>query len=174
VPVNTLQSLLSSNPISSATASKSYQSSIDPYNVSSDNEEYLTSDNMAETIPGRSDNAAHLWAAGRLYFNQPPETPKHWGQINANLDDYHSDPIVLINTVWISDITDWWHQQEETHSRNTNLSNVSRNIFSIIPHGVALGASISCGRNVIIWSHWSKTTGETLHESRCLAVWLCQ
>jgi hypothetical protein len=136
VPLNTLQSLPSSNLISCATASTSCQSSIDPYNLSSDDEQYLTSENMAETIPGWSDNAAHLWASGWLYFHQPPETPKNWGEINPNLDDYHSDPTEFINTLWILDITDWWHQQEETHSRNTNLSNVAGDIFSIIPHGV--------------------------------------
>jgi hypothetical protein len=142
--------------------------------MSSDDEEYLTSDNMAETIPGRSDNAAHLWAAGGPYFTPLPETPKNWGQINPNLDDCHSDPMEFINTLWIPDITDWWYQQGETHCRNTNHSNVAHDIFSIIPHGVALEASFSLGRDVIIWRHKSKTTGQTLHASRCLAVWSCQ
>jgi len=40
VPINILQSLLSSNPISSAMASGSCQSSSDPYDVNSDDEVY--------------------------------------------------------------------------------------------------------------------------------------
>jgi len=57
MPINILQSLPSSNPISSAIASCSYQSSFDPYDLSSDDEEYITSDNVAETTSGRSDRA---------------------------------------------------------------------------------------------------------------------
>jgi len=49
VPVNELQSLPSSNHISSATASRSCRSSFDPYHLSSDDQEYLTPNNVAET-----------------------------------------------------------------------------------------------------------------------------
>jgi len=168
VPVNTLQSLLSSNHISSATASRSCQSSFDPYDFSSDDEEYLTPKNVAETTPTRSDHAAHLLTAARLYVNSPPEAPKNWRQINPNLNDYHSDPMEFSSTFWIPDITDWWCQQEETHSKYADLSNVARDIFSIIPHGVGVEASFSLGRDVIGWRQ-SKTTGETHREK--VGVW---
>jgi len=46
------------------------------------------------------------------------------------------------------------------HSKFADLSNVARNIFSIIPHGVGVKASFSHGRDVI-GSRQSKTTGET-------------
>jgi hypothetical protein len=101
--------------------------------------------------------------ATRLYFNSPPEAPKNWGQINPNLNDYHSDPMEISSTFWIPDITDWWRQQEETHSKYADLSNVVRDIFSIIPHGVGVESSFSLGRDVIGWRQ-SKTTGETLRE----------
>ena len=68
------------------------------------------------------------------------------------------------STLWIPDITDWWHQQEETHSKYADLSNVVRDIFSIIAHGVGVEASYSLGRDVIGWRQ-SKTTGETLWET---------
>jgi len=126
-------------------------------------EEYLTSNNVAETTPGWSDRAARLLTATRLYLNSPPEAPKNWGQINPNLNDYHSDPMEISSTFWIPDITDWWRQQEETHSKYADLSNVARDIFSIIPHGVWVEASFSLGRDVIGWRQ-SKTTGETLGE----------
>jgi len=58
MPVNTYQSLPCSDHISSSTASRSCQSSIDPYDLSSDDEEYLMPNNLAETTPGRSDRAA--------------------------------------------------------------------------------------------------------------------
>jgi hypothetical protein len=65
------------------------------------------------------------------------------------------------STFCIPDITDWWRQQEETHSKYADLSNVACDIFSIILHGVGVEASFSFGRDVIDWSQ-TKTTGETL------------
>ena len=69
----------------------------------------------------------------------------------------------ISSTFWFPDITDWWHQQEETHSMYANLSNVARDIFSVIPHGVEVEASFSLGGDVMGWRQ-SKTTGETLRE----------
>jgi len=96
--------------------------------------------------------------AAWLYFNSPPEAPKTWGQIELNLNDYHSDPMAISSKFWILDITDWWRQKEETHSKYADISNVARNIFSIIPHGVRVEASFSLGRDNIGWRQ-SKTTG---------------
>ena len=163
MPVNKHESLPSSNLISSATFLGFCQSSFDPYDSSSDDEKYLTPNNVAETTPGRSDHAACLLTAARLYLNSPPEAPKNWGHINPNLNDYHSDPMEISSTFWIPDIPDWWRQQEETHSKYADLSNVARDIFSIIPHGVGVEASFSLGRDVIGWRQ-SQTTGKTLHE----------
>jgi len=163
VPVNKLETVLSSNLVPSAMASGSYQSSFDPYDLSSDDEEYLTPNNVAETTPGRSDRAARWLTAARLYLNSPAEAPKNWGPINPNLNDYHSYPMEIRSTFWIPDITDWWWQQEETHSKYADLSNVAHDIFSIIPYGVGVEASFSLRRDVISWRQ-SKTTGETLRE----------
>jgi len=69
----------------------------------------------------------------------------------------------ISSTVWIPDITDWWRQQEEMHSMYAYLSNVARDIVSIIPHGIGVQASFSLGRDVIGWRQ-SKTTGGTLRE----------
>jgi len=69
----------------------------------------------------------------------------------------------ISSTFWIPDITDWWRQQVEMHSKYADLSNVARDIFSIIPHGVGVEASFTLGRDVISWRQ-SKTTGETLRE----------
>jgi len=77
VPVNKLETVPSNNLLPSATASGSYQSSFDPYDLSSDDEEYLTPNMVAETTPGRSDRAARLSSAARLYLNSPPEAPKN-------------------------------------------------------------------------------------------------
>jgi len=163
VTVNKLETIPSSNLVPSATASGSYQSSFDPYDLSSDDGEYLMPNNVAETTPGRSDCAARLLTATRLYLNSPPETPKNWGQINPNLNDYHCNAMEISSIFWLPDITDWWRQQEETHSKYADLCNVARDIFSIIPHGVRVEASFSLGRDVIGWRQ-SKTIGETLHE----------
>ena len=65
------------------------------------------------------------------------------------------------STLWIPDITDWWRQQEETHSKYPDLSNVARDIFYILPHSVGVEATFSLGLDDIGWRQ-SKTTGETL------------
>jgi len=163
VTVNKFETVPRSNLVPSATASGFYQSSFHPYDLSSDNEEYLTPDNVAETTPGWSDHAARSLTATRLYLNSPPEAPKNRGQNNPNLNDYHSDPMEISSTFWIPEITDWWRQQEETQSKYADLSNVARNKFSIMPHGIGVEASFSFGRDVIGWRQ-SKTTGKTLRE----------
>jgi len=163
VSVNKLKTVPSSNLVPFATAGGSYQSCFDPYDSSSNDEEYLTPNNVAETTPGWSDHTVHLLTAARLYLNSPPEAPKDWGQINPNLNDYHSNLMEISCTFWLPDITDWWRQQEEMHSKYAELSNVARDIFSIIPHGVRVEASFSLGQDVIGWRQ-SKTTGETLRK----------
>jgi len=163
VPVNKLETVPSSNLLPSARSSGSYQSSFDPYDLSSDDEECLTPNNVAETTHGRSDREARLLTTARIYLNSPPEAPKNWGQINPNLNDYHSDPMEISSTLWIPDVTDWWRQLEETHSKYADLSNVACDIFSIIPPGVGVEASFSLGRDVIAGTQ-SKTTGETLRK----------
>ena len=96
-------------------------------------------------------------------MNSPREAPKNWGQINPNLNDYHSDRMEISSTLWIPAIIDWWRQQEETHSKYAYLAIVARNMFSIIPHAVGVVSSLSLGRDVVSWRH-SKSTGNTLRE----------
>jgi len=74
-------------------------------------------------------------------------------------------------TFWIWNITDWWRQQDKTHSKYANLSNVAGNILSIIPHGVRVAASISLGRDVV-GSRQSQTTSETHHEKVVLRMFV--
>jgi len=69
----------------------------------------------------------------------------------------------ISSTFWIPDITDWWHQQEETHSKYPDVSNVAHDIFSILPHGVGVESSFSLRQDDIGWMQ-STTTGETLHK----------
>ena len=59
VPVNKLETVPSNNLLPSATASGSDQSSFYPYDFSTDDEEYLTPNNVAETTPGRSNRTAY-------------------------------------------------------------------------------------------------------------------
>jgi hypothetical protein len=163
VLVNKHETVPSSNLVPSATASQSYESSFDSYDLSSDDDEYLTPNNVAKITPGRIDRVARLLTAARLHLNPPSEALKNWRQINPNLNDHHYDPMEISSKFWILDITDWWQQLEEAHSKYANLSNVAHDIFPIIPHAVGVEASLSLGRDVIGW--WqSKTTGKTLPE----------
>jgi hypothetical protein len=57
----------------------------------------------------------------------------------------------ISSTFWIVVITDWWCQQEETHSTYANVSNVAHSIFQIIPQGFGVEAIGSVERNVIGW-----------------------
>jgi len=68
-------------------AFESGQFAHDPYDLSSDDEEYLMPNNVAEMTPGLSDRAARLLTAARLYLHSPSELPQYRGQINPNLDD---------------------------------------------------------------------------------------
>ena len=69
----------------------------------------------------------------------------------------------ISSTLGLPDITDCGCKQQETDSKYADLTNVARNIFSIIPHGVGVEASSSLGRDVFGW--WqSKSTGEALRE----------
>jgi hypothetical protein len=77
VPGNKHESVPSSTLVPSATASGLYQSSFDLYDSSSDDEDYLTPNNVARTTPRHTDCAACLSTAARLYWNLPPEAPKN-------------------------------------------------------------------------------------------------
>jgi hypothetical protein len=134
-PVNKVKTVPSSNLLPSAIASGSYQTFFDPYDLSSDDEASITPKNVAERKTRPSNRTARLSTAASFYFNSLSEAPKHWGQINPNLNDYHFDPKKNSRTFWIPDTPDWWRQQEEKHSMYTALSNVARVIFSIIRHG---------------------------------------
>jgi len=140
------------------------QSSFQPYDLCSNDEEYLTPKCVAEMTPGRSVRAAHLVTAAKFYLNSPSQSPKNRGQVNPNLHDYHSDPMEISSVFWLLDITDWWRQQNQMHSRYADLSNVARDIVSIIPPVVGVKASFPLGRDVIGWRQY-ETTGETLRET---------
>jgi len=73
---------MGNNLVRSAMASVSGQSSLHRHDSSSNDEEYLTPKNVTQSTTGRSDRAARLLIAARLYLNSLPEAPKNWGQIN--------------------------------------------------------------------------------------------
>jgi hypothetical protein len=118
---------------------------------------------VAEMTPGCSDRAGRSLTALRLYLNSPSGFQQKWGQINPNLNDYHSDPLEICSTFRLPDITNWWRQHDETRSKYPNLSNVACDIFSIIPHSVGVEASYYLGRDVIGWRQ-SRTTRKALYE----------
>ena len=169
VLANKRESFLSSNLVPSSKASGSCQSSFDPEDFSSDDEEYGTPNNVAETTRRHCDRAARILTTARPYLESPPDIPKNWCQIYPNLNDHHSDQMEISSTLGLPDITDCGCKQQETDSKYADLTNVARNTFSIIPHGVGVEASFSLGRDVFGW--WqSKSTGEALREE-VVAMW---
>jgi len=163
VPANKPKSVPSNNLVPSAMTSASGQSSFDAYALSSDDEQYFMNNNVAETTPGRSDDAAHLLTAARLYLNSAPETPYNWVQINPKHNDYHSDIMEISSTFGMPNLIDWWLQPEETSSKSTDLSNVAHDIFSIMPHAVGVQACFSLGQDAIGWRQ-SNSTGDTFRQ----------
>jgi len=157
LPIIEPGSVLCNNLLSSAMASRSGQSSYDPYDMSSDDEEDLMPKNVTETMPGRSDHGTPWLTAGSPNFNSLPKLPQNWGQFDPNHLDYHSDPMVISSTFWIPDITDWWWQHEEMHSKYADLSNIAHDIFSNKPHRVGLEASFSLARDVMCWRQSNPT-----------------
>jgi hypothetical protein len=108
LPVTMSNNTLHHNLSSCEMASRSGQSSYDPYDLSSDDDEYLMPTNVAEMTPGRSDRAARLLTAARLYLNSPPELPPSWGRINPHLNHFHSNRMEISSTFWLPDITNGW------------------------------------------------------------------
>jgi hypothetical protein len=106
LPVTHPENTLNNNFTSTAMPSRSVQSSHDPYDLSSDDDEYLMPNYVAEMTPGESNCAACLLTGTRLYLNSPPELPQNWGQIIPNLNDYNTDQMEICSTFWLPDITD--------------------------------------------------------------------
>jgi len=129
----------------STIASASGQSSFVPYDWSSNNKEYIKPQNVAEITTSQCDCAVHLAIAGRLHLYSPHRSPNNWGQLKQNLNDYHSDPMLISSTVWIPDITKWRPIQEETHSKHADVANVARDILCIMSHDVRVVSCFSIG-----------------------------
>ena len=98
----------------SATASWSGQFSCDPYDLSSNNEWYLSPGNVAAMTPRQSDCAARLLTATQFNLNSPSEAPMLWGRVNPHLNHYHSDPMEIWNAFSLPHISDGWRHQDET------------------------------------------------------------
>jgi len=128
--------LLSNTDFSSAIAAVSGQSSYDAYDLSNDDDEYLKLKSVAEPTPGQIDRASRLLTAIRIHLYSPPELPPTWGQMNANINGYNCDPMGISGRFTIPHISDWWGQQEETHSHYADLCNMAHDIFPFIPNGM--------------------------------------
>jgi len=107
----------SDNLFRSSAASASGQCSTDLYELSSKNEEYVMPRQVTEMTPGECTRAVCVLTAPMLNLTLPHELQKHWGHVNQNQNQVHSHPIAITNACWIPDITDWWHQKEETQSK---------------------------------------------------------
>jgi hypothetical protein len=76
LPITKPKSILCDNLFSSTMASRSGQSSYDPYDLSSDNEEYLMPNHVAATTPRQSDHAARQLTPTRILLISLPELPQ--------------------------------------------------------------------------------------------------
>jgi len=88
------KSIWSNTAFPSPMASGSGQSEFDSYDSFSNDEKYITSKDVAETTPRRSDCAARSLIAAWLYLNSPCAWPKNLGQVIWML-------IITTSTQWI-------------------------------------------------------------------------
>jgi len=105
LPVTESDKTLNNNLSTFEIACRSAQSSHNPYDLCSGSDEYLMRTNVTKTTPGRSDHSTHLLTAARFNLNSPAEVPQNWGQINPNLNHYHSEPMKISSTFWFMDIS---------------------------------------------------------------------
>jgi hypothetical protein len=87
----------------------------------------------------------------------------NWGQINPHLNEYHSDPKEISSSFLILIIIACQDQLQEMHSKYPDLSNVARNIDSVIPDCDFMKVSISLLQDVI-GLRQSKTTGNSVRK----------
>jgi len=93
LPVIKPESILCSDLLIPATASGSGKTSVDPYDLSGNDEEHFMTKTWAEKTPGKSDRAGCYLIVARLHLNSQPQLSKNWGQVNPNHNDYHSHPM---------------------------------------------------------------------------------
>jgi len=89
------ETILNNNLVSSWMAFRSGQYSYDPYDMSSDDKDYLMPNHVAEMTPGRSHCAVCILTGTRLYLIWCPESPQNWGKTHPDLNDYHCDPVEI-------------------------------------------------------------------------------
>lgn len=143
------ESVPSINLFPSAMVSTSWQSWLHPYHWSCDGKEYSIREDVLQTMPRWSNRTTCLSTAIRLHLNSLSEIPPIWGQVNLNLNDYHSSHIKISSTLKLLHLTHWWHHHESMHSKNTNFPNVVCDIFSIIAHGVSVEARLTSQQDLI-------------------------
>jgi hypothetical protein len=116
-PVKKPENVQQHNFVPHAMASWAGQLTLDPHNLSSNDEEYLMPNNVAETTLGWCDCVKSLLSATRLCLRSPPEAPKNWGHTNAILNEYLSNPLEISSKFRLPDLTDRWCWQEEINSK---------------------------------------------------------
>jgi hypothetical protein len=68
------------------------QSSIDEYDLYSDDEEYFMAQILAQSTPRRRDHSECIWSVTQLYLNSPCKSPNNLGHAYPTSNDYHTDP----------------------------------------------------------------------------------
>jgi len=74
-------------------------SSVDPYDESCDEAEYLMPENVAETTPKCNNHATPSLTPTWLDLTSPLVSPENWGHVDPYLDEYHSKPMVISSTL---------------------------------------------------------------------------
>jgi hypothetical protein len=117
--------------------------------LSSSDKVYLRAKSIAETTSRQSNYVSCSLTPAGLNISAPPELLHNLGQINPNINNYHTNCVGIISIYCVPDITARWCQQNQAHSKYTDHSIVAYNIFSFIPCGVRLEGSICLGLHLI-------------------------
>ena len=114
--------------------------------------------------PARALQQDRLMEVASKYINSVNADPAALGQHPPKTDDLKSDNLLeLTAAFWKTDVAAYWRMQEDSCTEYAPLARMARDIFSVIPHGVGVEASLSLGRDVVGWRQ-CRTSGDTLQK----------
>jgi len=141
IPVIGPKNLPGSNFLPSPKASGLGQLCFDPYDLSSDDEEYITPKSVADTTPRQSDWKVCILTAARLYMNSLPEAPNNLGQVNR--------------------ISWWLPLQPNGHERYILVTGYHQLVASTRGNPLKVHWSLQCGpQHILCHATWCQCGGQ--------------
>jgi hypothetical protein len=142
------------------------------YTFDSDSDDNQSLSALPTTTPRRTSRRENLLRIAHQYLDNSRVDPASFGQTNPGGDDTDGDtnPDLASGCFWSASVAAWWKHQVTHVTEYAPLSQMARNIFAVMPHGVGVEASFSLGRDVIGWRQ-ARTSGATLQQKVVVRQW---